>query len=205
MENVLQRPILVLNKNWNPVRVESVEDALAKLTGHDPKAQEKPKAYIVHPEDFNQLSWEQWTEIEPAADEICLRSVSKRVKIPEIITLAVFERQPGGKSTFNRNNLFKRDHYTCQYCGIRPESDEITVDHVVPRSRGGTSVWENCVLACYKCNSKKADKLPHEAGLVLRKLPVKPKVCPLAIDRIRYDSWRQFVSDAYWNVPLLPE
>ena len=75
---------------------------------------------------------------------------------------------PAAAVTFSRRNIFKRDRYVCQYCGSQPGSEELTIDHVVPRSQGGVSSWTNCVLACMTCNKRKADRTPEQAGMMLR-------------------------------------
>jgi 5-methylcytosine-specific restriction endonuclease McrA len=104
---------------------------------------------------------------------------------------------------FSRRNVFKRDHYTCQYCNVQPGTEELSIDHVIPRSHGGTSTWENCVLACVACNKRKADRTPQQAGMKLRRPPVHPTWKPLyAAHRVRIASWAKFISEAYWNVEL---
>jgi 5-methylcytosine-specific restriction endonuclease McrA len=86
---------------------------------------------------------------------------------------------------------------------VQPGVDEPTIDHIVPRSQGGTSIWENCVLACVTCNKRKADRTPQQAGLKLRQAPVRPMWKPLyARHMVRIESWSKFVSEAYWNVKL---
>ena len=87
-----------------------------------------------------------------------------RLRVPEVIVLAEYDRLPTAAVTFSRRNIFKRDHWTCQYCGAQPGSEELTIDHVLPRSQGGISTWENCVLACVACNKRKADRTPEQAG-----------------------------------------
>ena len=81
-----------------------------------------------------------------------------------MITLTEYDRVPANAVTFSRRNIYKRDRYTCQYCGVQPGSEELTIDHVLPRSRGGTSTWENCVLACLECNKRKADRTPDRSA-----------------------------------------
>ena len=93
--------------------------------------------------------------------------------------------------------------YTCQYCGAQPGGEELTLDHVVPRSQGGVSSWENCVLACVACNKRKADRTPEQARMHLRRKPVRPTWKPLYADHeVRIKSWSKFISEAYWNVTL---
>lgn len=95
---------------------------------------------------------------------------------------------------FSRRNIFERDHYTCQYCGVQPGVDELSIDHVFPRSQGGTSTWDNCVLACVECNKKKADRTPSEADMKLRKQPCRPQWKPLyAAHHVPHPLPRAFV------------
>ena len=105
----------------------------------------------------------------------------------------------GGRSKRAR----ERDGRRCQYTGSVLRHDEGNIDHVVPRSRGGASTWDNCVLACIDCNKRKADRTPGQAGLKLRKPPVRPQWQPLyARHSVRIASWSKFISEAYWNVEL---
>jgi 5-methylcytosine-specific restriction endonuclease McrA len=111
---------------------------------------------------------------------------------------------PNPAAVFSRRNLFRRDHNQCQYCGLRPGTAELSIDHVFPRSRGGKSSWENCVLACMDCNRRKRDRTPEEAGMRMLKRPEKPRWSPVLevpVGRVR-QSWERFVSEAYWNVKL---
>ncbi len=192
---VLQRPTLVLNRNWQPVGVVPVTRSLTLVCSD--------RARIVDPHDFQQYSWDDWSALLPRDDEPFIQSVTFRMRIPEVITLTHYDRVPTNVVTFSRRNIYKRDRYTCQYCGLQPGSEELTIDHVLPRSRGGTSTWENCVLACLNCNKRKADKLPDEARMPLRKAPFRPKWKPMyAWHSMRIESWSRFLSEAYWNVEL---
>ena len=84
-----------------------------------------------------------------------------------------------------------------------PQPDDLTIDHVVPRSQGGQSTWENCVLACVACNHKKANRTPSQAGMRLRKAPVRPDWNPVYSQHaVRVESWAKFISHAYWDVEL---
>jgi 5-methylcytosine-specific restriction endonuclease McrA len=107
---------------------------------------------------------------------------------------------------FSRRNIFRRDRYTCQYCGEQRALRDLTIDHVVPRSREGRSTWENCVVACVSCNSRKANRLPAEAGMRLNREPRRPSwMASIDISRPeRQESWNRFLSRAYWDVELKP-
>ena len=110
-------------------------------------------------------------------------------------------RAPG----FNRRNLFARDSNRCQYCGRKFPPAELSLDHVMPRSRGGATNWENVVCSCVKCNVKKGGRTPEEARMHLIKPPAKPKRSPLLTVKLgnpKYRSWKSFLDDAYWTVDL---
>ncbi|HEY3319936.1 MAG TPA: HNH endonuclease [Planctomycetota bacterium] len=193
---VLQDPTLVLNRNWEPLEFTTVLDALCKVYAGSARAM-KPDDYSLH--DFD-----SWASLRVAAETPCVRTATLSIPVPEIIVLARYGKVPDRGVAFSRGNLYKRDRYTCQYCGCKPGTAELTIDHLVPRSRGGTSTWTNCVVACIRCNSKKADKTLAQAGLVLRVKPAKPTLSPrLVLARVPYrSSWEKFVSDVYWNAEL---
>jgi 5-methylcytosine-specific restriction endonuclease McrA len=186
---MLQRPTLVLNRNWQPVHVAPVERALVLLWNES--------ARVVDPEDFQLYAWADWSKLKPAKDEPFIQAVRFRLRVPEVVALTGYDRTPQAAVTFSRRNVFKRDHFTCQYCGVQPGTEELTVDHVLPRSQGGVSSWSNCVLACVACNKRKADRTPEQAGMKLRKKPVRPTWNPLYGDHhVRIASWAKFVSEA---------
>ncbi len=192
---VLQRPTLVLNRNWQPVNVATVARALVLLWNES--------ARVVDPDDYQTYTWADWSQLRVREGDPFIQAIRLRLRAPEVIVLAEYDRLPSGAVSFSRRNLFKRDHWTCQYCGVQPGADELTIDHVVPRSQGGTSTWENCVLACVTCNKRKADRTPQQAGLKLRHAPVRPLWKPMyARHTARIESWSKFVSEAYWNVRL---
>jgi 5-methylcytosine-specific restriction endonuclease McrA len=195
MVNALQRPTLVLNRNWQPVNVATVARALVLLWNE--------AARVVDPESFQLYTWQDWSRRVPRDGDAYVQAVRLRLRVPEVIVLANYNRLPSATVSFSRRNVFKRDHWTCQYCGIQPGGEELTIDHVVPRSQGGTSTWDNCVLSCIDCNKRKADRTPQEAGMKLRKRPVRPTWNPLyARHDMPIESWSKFMSETYWNVPL---
>ena len=112
-----------------------------------------------------------------------------------MILLCAFGGLPRMEVAFSRKNLFRRDGYRCQYCDARRPTHELSIDHVIPRSRGGQTSWENCVLACIRCNTKKGDRTPRESGLRLRRAPARPAWSPLheTAPQARPASWRAFL------------
>jgi 5-methylcytosine-specific restriction endonuclease McrA len=158
---------------------------------------------VVDPADYQTYTWEDWSRLRPHDGERFIQAVRFRLRVPEVVTLSEYDRLPSAAVTFSRRNIFKRDRFTCQYCGAQPGSEELTLDHVIPRSQGGESRWDNCVLACLACNKRKADRTPEQAGMRLRHKPVRPNWNPLyAFHEVRIESWSKFVSEAYWNVAL---
>lgn len=106
-------------------------------------------------------------------DGYLVRSPSVSMRLPTVIRLLRYVRRPYRPGVaFSKKNVFKRDHYTCQYCGA--SGGNLTLDHVVPRSRGGATVWENVVVACQGCNAEKGDRPLQETSLSLLRHPVRP-------------------------------
>lgn len=125
------------------------------------------------------------------------------VRVPAVVRLLdAVGRKRGVK--FSRINVLTRDGFRCQYCGAPKLVRELNYDHVVPRSQGGRTVWENIVAACYECNSRKRDRTPEQAGMRLLSKPVRPKSLPIATLRLESlreipECWRSWL---YWNVEL---
>ena len=135
------------------------------------------------------------------------RSPSVRLPIPSVVALKTYldvDRQPA----FTRYNIYVRDGKTCQYCSKRLQADELTFDHVIPRSRGGASSWENVVAACPTCNMRKSNRTPQEAGMPLLRQPERPTLRELNRHRPEisrkelHHSWIDFV---YWDSELDPD
>jgi len=190
---MIYRPTLVLNRNWQPVNVATVARALVMMWND--------KARVVDPADYQTYDWQDWLRLRPNDGEMFIRAVQCKLRVPEVVTLTGFDDLPSAAVTFSRRNIHKRDNYTCQYCGKQPGNDQLTIDHIVPRAQGGESRWENCVLACLMCNKQKADRTPTQAGMRLRKRPIQPRWNPLyAAHQLRIQSWSKFLSDAHQKV-----
>lgn len=139
--------------------------------------------------------------IEYSADKT-IRSANATWPMPSVVRLLRHFKRDKVRIKFSRINIYARDHFTCQYCGNRFMTEELTLDHVLPRSRGGRTTWENVVACCVDCNRDKADKTPAEAGLKLRSVPRKPHNLPhilVPLDRKAPPKWSN-----YWRVALEP-
>ncbi len=185
--SALSQPTLVLNRSWFAIATTSVRHALVLVyTG---------SAKVIRPDTYEVHGFESWARLEVDPDEPHVRSVDLRIAIPEVVVLSRFNSVPRQKVAFSRRNLTRRDRSICQYCGLRPRDSELSIDHVLPRSRGGSTSWENCVLACASCNRRKADRLPREVGLKLLNHPTQPPWSPIhqvPHGRIR-PSWQRFL------------
>ena len=143
-------------------------------------------------------------ELEPDGSD-WIHTVRLQIAVPRIIRLLGYDKLPRQDVKFNRRNIYARDSSRCQYCGKKFSTSELSLDHVVPRSQGGKSTWENIVCCCVKCNVKKGGRTPEQAHMHLITKPVKPRRSPVINIRLadeRYSSWKQFLDTAYWTVEL---
>jgi 5-methylcytosine-specific restriction endonuclease McrA len=132
-----------------------------------------------------------------------IRSVSITIKMPSVIRLLRAVRGSKRVIKFSRINILARDGFRCQYCGVKFEMRELTYDHVVARSRGGRTTWENVVAACAPCNRKKGDRTPEEARMKLRKVPARPTSLPISMLRFdRRDAPSAWATWLYWKGEL---
>jgi 5-methylcytosine-specific restriction endonuclease McrA len=202
MSAILSAPVLTLNRVFAPIRVIEVRRALSLLvTG---------AAEVVDAEDPHLATYDfsSWFELSCLREEFesdkhaFIGLVRGRLAVPHVVRLTKFDRHRRQRAVpLNRRNIYARDGNMCQYCGKKFPTSELSLDHIIPRSRGGGDTWENLVCACTGCNSKKADKLAAQAGMRLIKKPRALKGHAQLI-RVQHASWTQFVDDAYWNVEL---
>ena len=197
--------VLVLNKHYMAVRIISVKRAFSLLL--------RDLAEVVACEQGKYLSYnfDSWRDVsefkrnfEPDGHD-WITTVNFYIAVPRIIRLLFYDRLPQNEVKFNRRNIFARDKNTCQYCGKKFSTTELSLDHVIPRTLGGKSIWGNIVCACMKCNVKKGGRTPANAGMTLIAKPVRPKHNPLLhvhLGHQRYRSWKQFLDNAYWSVEL---
>jgi 5-methylcytosine-specific restriction endonuclease McrA len=201
MEAHLDQPVLVLNRLWQAVNTCSVRRAFTLLyQGHaQVVSADDSRNFLTH--DF--ASWRDFSSSNPEPDMV--KTISLNIRVPRIIVLLLFERLPKKEVKFTRHNVFERDRNTCQYCGKIFDRVELNLDHVMPRDRGGATTWENIVCSCIPCNTRKGNRLPHEAGMLLIRKPKRPKWRPfinISFNSSHHDSWKHFLDLAYWNVEL---
>ena len=115
---------------------------------------------------------------------------------PAVVRLKHHVRWIPRKVRFNRTGVFRRDQHLCQYCSKGLSPSKLTMDHIIPRARGGDSSWRNCVTACFSCNNKKGDRTPEEAGMTLLKKPIVPQISIVneyALMHNKHDDWKLYV------------
>jgi 5-methylcytosine-specific restriction endonuclease McrA len=184
---MLNSPVLVLNRSYLPIHVASVRRAFSLVY--------QCLARIVD-EEHRTFDFEEWLELRVVNGAQCIGTSRGRILLPRVILLTVFDRVPRRHVRFSRSNVLTRDRFTCQYCGQRPPRTQLNLDHVVPRSHGGRSTWENVVASCVECNRQKGGRTPEQAGLRLGRPPARPRWTPLAslpLANVRHEEWRPFL------------
>ncbi len=188
--------VLVLNRFYMAIRVVNVRRALTLLY--------RGCSEVITIEDGNYCNYDfdQWCELsqlfslEKQPNEDYVQAVNFELQVPRIIRLTRYDKLPRTTTRFNRRNVFARDDYRCQYCGQERPTSLLSLDHVVPRSHGGGSSWENIITSCLPCNSRKGGRTPVQAGMKLLSVPARPtsnSSFKVKIDDPRYDAWRTFV------------
>ena len=146
---MLENSVLLLNFDQSPLNIISMRRALDLIT--------KNKVYFE----------------ETSKHSFKIRAISGEIKVPRVLILKYYIKVPHKKSFPSKKNILRRDKYICQYCGIDLE-DNATIDHIVPRHRGGSNSWVNMVACCRQCNLSKGNKTPKEAGMELKSKPKEP-------------------------------
>ena len=155
---MLDSQVLVLNRVFQAVQVTSVRKAFSLFyKGH-------VKAVLP---DYSTYEFDNWCDIPVQPQDEVVLTPSMAIRVPRVVALKDFDRLPRQDVKFSRHNIYLRDGNRCQYCGHKFSSSELSLDHVIPLSRGGNSSWENVVCACLSCNVRKGNRTPHEASMRL--------------------------------------
>ncbi|MBX3024481.1 HNH endonuclease [bacterium] len=198
---MLNTKVLVLNRNFLPVHVTSVRRAFSLLYQGLAEAVD---------DQYRTFDFDSWSALSASVHEDTIGLVDRVIRVPRVILLLTYDRIPRRQVRFNRFNVYARDRNTCQYCGQRLPRVELNLDHVIPRSQGGMSTWENIVCSCHACNRRKGGRTPKEAGMKLLHPPRRPEWTPFMLETFslrRYREWLPFLSTvdaAYWNTELQP-
>jgi 5-methylcytosine-specific restriction endonuclease McrA len=197
---VLNTKVLVLNRSYFPVHVTSVRRAFSLIYQGIAKA-------VDH--QYRTFDFDSWSALSASLNDDLIHLTDRMIRAPRVILLVAYDRVPKRQVRFSRFNVFARDKNTCQYCGKRFPRPDLNLDHVIPRSRGGLSTWENVVCSCFTCNREKGGLLPEEARMHLIRKPFRPEWTPFMLETFsftRYQEWLPYlnaVDAAYWNTELL--
>jgi 5-methylcytosine-specific restriction endonuclease McrA len=195
--------VLVLNRSFYAIQIVNWQRALSLV-------------YLDHArvidQDYRTYSFEDWRELSneiKAEPSGIINTPSFKVVIPDVIALRTFDGLPKSEVKFTRRNIYEHYEYKCAYCGIKFNTSDLNLEHVIPRSRGGKTDWTNIVTSCIPCNLKKGNRLPEEAHMKLLVQPTKPKWRGSAAIVFRPGfrikaSWQRFIDSVYWNTELDP-
>jgi len=198
-ERVLESNVLVLNRFYMAIRVVNVRRAMTLLYRECAEVIDNDNGQFISYDFDSWCELSQLAAVDKQPDEDYLQAVDFELKVPRIVRLTRFDRMPAQTVRFNRKNLFARDEHRCQYCGKNEPVHKLSLDHVVPRSHGGATTWENIVCCCLRCNSRKGGRTPAQARMKLLTKPAKPRFSPLMLlsaDDPRYESWKTFLQAA---------
>jgi len=198
---VLNNSVLILNRHYMAIRVVTARRAFILLY------REAAEVIDIEEGQFSNYDFESWCELsqlrleEKRRHDDWVRAVNFEIQLPRIVRLIRFDRQHVSTLRLNRRNLLARDGHCCQYCGQSLPASQLSLDHVLPRSRGGPTTWENIVASCVRCNTKKGSRTPREARMRLMSKPKKPTHNPMLTVKLgnpKYESWKTFLPRGSW-------
>ena len=210
MNDILNKNIvLVLNRNWQAINIRTPADAFCQMATNvataldievESDGSESPELRTprsaFRASNVRPVTWEEWITLPIRDGDNAVRTGKGLVRVPTVIVALNYAKVPKKRPKLSARNIRERDGNRCQYTGKLLHPDEGSLDHVVPRSRGGKDSWENLVWSAKEVNQRKADRLPHEAGLKLLTVPRAPKELPVtALIRNAHDipEWKLFV------------
>lgn len=205
--SALESSVLVLNSGYTAVRITNARRAFILLIR---EAAEVVTTDAGQFQTYDLAAWILWSDLIRANSRAdappdghdspdWVHTPRLVIAVPRVIRLTRYGGRPHREVRLTRRNIHARDLSRCHYCGERFPSRELTVDHVIPRSRGGRDTWENLVTACVPCNTRKGNRTPQGANMRLRRTPTKPRTNPTIAQRLKspkYHVWRLFVDES---------
>lgn len=198
MTDILNKSIvLVLNRNWQAINVRTPQEAFCMMatnvaTGLDIEVGDGARAEALRP-----VTWEEWITLPIREQDEVVHTVRGQIRVPTVIVAVNYAKVPKKRPKLCAKTIRERDGNRCQYSGKLLKPDEGSLDHVLPRSRGGKDTWENLVWSSKEINTRKADRLPHEAGLKLLSVPRAPKEMPVSSlirNTADLEDWKLFLA-----------
>jgi len=163
MTDILNKTIvLVLNRNWQAINIRTPQDAFCQMATNVATALEIDGENLIRP-----VTWDEWITLPVRESDHAARTAHREIRVPTVIVAVNYAKVPKKRPKLCARTIRERDGNRCQYTGVLLHPDEGSLDHVVPSSRGGADSWENLVWSAKEVNQRKADRLPHEAGLKL--------------------------------------
>ncbi len=185
--------VLVLNRNWQAINIRTPADAFCQMASGTATALE-----VRGEDDIRPVSWEEWLSLPIREADTAVLTIRGPIRVPTVIVAVNYSKVPMRRPTLNARSIRERDGNRCQYTGRILRAEEGSIDHVVPRSRGGKDSWENCVWSSKEINNRKGNRLPHEAGLDLLKNPRPPAELPVTAFIRNFHGiadWRFFIAE----------
>jgi 5-methylcytosine-specific restriction endonuclease McrA len=199
MTDILDKTIvLVLNRSWQAINIRTPQDAFCQMatnvaTALDIELGDGDRGQALRP-----VTWDEWITLPVRAGDNAVHTAHGAIRVPTVIVAVNFTKVPKKRPKLSARNIRERDGNRCQYTGKLLKPDEGSLDHVVPRLRGGADTWENLVWSAKEVNQRKADRLPHEAGLKLLTVPRAPRELPVTAllgNPHGFAEWRLFLNE----------
>jgi 5-methylcytosine-specific restriction endonuclease McrA len=199
MSDILNKTIvLVLNRNWQAINIRTPADAFCQMATNVATALDIELGDDLRAQALRPVQWDEWITLPVREGDQAVRTARGAIRVPTVIVAVNFAKVPKKRPKLSAKNIRERDGNRCQYTGRLLHPDEGSLDHVLPRSRGGRDTWENLVWSAKDVNQRKADRLPHEAGLKLLSVPRAPKELPVtALLRNAHGvaDWKLFLNE----------
>ncbi len=194
MSDILNKTIvLVLNRNWQAINIRTPQDAFCQMATNVATALD-----IEGDEHIRPVKWDEWITLPVREHDAFVRTARGAIRVPTVIVAVNYARLPKKRPKLSAKNIRERDGNRCQYTGALLHPDEGSLDHVLPRSRGGKDSWENLVWSSKDVNARKGNRLPHEAGLKLLSVPRAPKELPVSVlirNAQGVSEWKLFLNE----------
>jgi 5-methylcytosine-specific restriction endonuclease McrA len=191
MNYINKHNVLILNKHWIPINTTTARHSFALMYS------ENAKGIMIEEDKVVPLEWNEWVSLNLKENDRTVKTVRGFVKIPTVIVLNHYDKIPRQIIKFTQKSLWERDNFTCQYTGKKVTRTNGNIDHIIPRSQGGKTSWENCVIAHKEINAIKADRTPEQAGLKLLKKPSAPRIMPVSFyirNKEEVKDWEMFLN-----------
>lgn len=187
---------LILNQSYRPHEIVDWKDAVTRMMNGKIEVIIQYDEVLAH---LDRRTLDTFPDLQRALRQVIgTDTESIVIKVPAVAVLRRKVALVKSGVKFSKENVLLRDNYRCQYCGVKLPASKLNYEHVLPRSRGGKTTWENIVMSCYPCNSKKGSRTLEEAGMILLSVPVKPKVLPMSEPRINTEQtpeeWAPFLT-----------